>query len=267
MYEMKARQDEELQLGPACFTFSQYCDGWFAHYEIWSIAEEASKVVDLKIRLDANEVQLQMQQSLWGDKTTTDEFVTACGDLKLQFPLSISPDVRSFAVLRTVYALDNASKTELRLHSFVLPMDTNDDLERNWTLRSNEDDTSDMKAPAKSYFNDWSTHDSLYEYLYWTCFSPDGNLLFWIDSEFAEPSTISVFTIHTNNKLSVSLLSSLSTHMIGFDEKNRGVSVSFHPSKPLLAFSLADTVFLWAFKNGMRHSSSPYRYAIDISYR
>lgn len=209
--------------------------GWTARYEIWSIVGDTSKVIDLKVQLNPEEVKLQMQQSLWRDQNVNEKFNPTDIELKLQFPVSISPDVRTFVVLRTVYVLREDEENELRLHSSMLPMDFNERNTHNWTLRPEFENA------------DQSVNEIFYEYLYWMYFSPDGNNIFFIDNEFGEPSTIAVLEMTKSNALHFRPVGVQVAHIAGFDEKRQGANFSFHPSEPLVAFTIANTVFFWVF--------------------
>ncbi|ORY05553.1 hypothetical protein BCR34DRAFT_604476 [Clohesyomyces aquaticus] len=237
LYELGSQKTQHQHSGPD-FESRDRCTGWFARYEIWSIADDPSKIVNLDIPLDSSEVRLQMRQSGWSEKSLNRGYANDSTEMKLQFPLSISPDVRSFTILRSVFMLDEMTGLDLELRSAIITMDFNQRLFTNW-----------MNASDNTSLDEGSTRDLLYEYLYWTYFSPDGRFLFFIDNEFAEPSVIAVFEIRKADVLSISLLSSQTIDVTGFNERNSGFSVSFHPTKPLVTFVVADTLHLWAFRH------------------
>lgn len=197
-----------------------------------------------------------MEQSLWRDDNIGEESMTNSTSLKLQFPLSISPDVCSFTALRTIYALHEVNAVELDLHSSTLAMDFHSALHRNWDIRQRRDSSGGSNMDAASSSDNRFTSDLFYEYLYWTHFSPDGRFLFFVDNEFGEPSTIAVFEIQKANGLCVSLVDSQNTHVDGFDERLCGITPSFYPSKFLVSFPIGDMVFLWAFGNGKANTSA-----------
>lgn len=224
--------------------YSALTDGWLARYEIWSVTEDPIKVLDLRINLDPMEVRLQIQQSLW----STGDYEAS---MKLQFPLSICPEVHSFSVLRTVCSLIKSSKNELSLRFVTVPMDFNDDLAANWKIQHKSKGNGAVIGQRDQKLINWPPSDHLYEYLYWLSFSADSRYLFFIDNEFAKPSTMAVFQLNRSGDLKVGLAGSKILPAGGFDEKRSGVTASFHPTKLLVTFTLANTAYLWGFGSGM----------------
>ncbi|KAF2739919.1 hypothetical protein EJ04DRAFT_572652 [Polyplosphaeria fusca] len=93
------------------------CTGWVARYELWAVTGEPTCTVDGSIPLDANEIHLQLQRSLWQDDPTW-----AAGQWRLQFPMAISPNVRIISIIRTVYLFTVTPQQEARMQAVQLPL-------------------------------------------------------------------------------------------------------------------------------------------------
>lgn len=75
----------------------EYCAGWLARYEIYQLRETAERLFYKTICLTAQEIALQLQYSFRLSPTR---------HWKLKFPLAISPDLCTIAILGTITALD-----------------------------------------------------------------------------------------------------------------------------------------------------------------
>jgi hypothetical protein len=91
--------------------------GWVATYEIWSIQGGLRRLCRaILLRLENAELLTQMRRTL------TQGFWNS--SWKLQFPTTISANLRTFCVLRTIYILhDYKSNSGPKTTSLVLPLD------------------------------------------------------------------------------------------------------------------------------------------------
>lgn len=246
-------------------------DGWIARYEIWSVGLSPKRLSFKDIPLDKVEVRLQLLPSF--ERKT---------QWNVQFPITISPDLRCLAVLRTVYWLEpKRGGGETMLHSARLDLNLNTYLARMWNARS-----------YTGIQEQWEGDSAFYTY--WIRFSASGNKMLFMDRR-----NVAVFTLlpsalggpcltavcidaHNYN----SGFNDLLTHAASFDlhaqddvseededlswamfsehfeehktdffiniEPMQQLDVQFHPSKALVAYRTGRYVFLWTFESGER---------------
>ncbi|PSN59982.1 hypothetical protein BS50DRAFT_681838 [Corynespora cassiicola Philippines] len=163
IWTSKAYEEHQKQQIPSALLKDECVCGWIARYEIWSIGESPKRLLFHEIRLQDNEVRLQLLQSL---KT----YSINAPDWNIQFPLTIDPNLYQFGILRTVYRLSRKEgKPEGQVKSFTLDLNLDSEAERNWN-------------PLSIYcseLNRVGTHVPVYNY--WIRFGADGSRLFFID--------------------------------------------------------------------------------------
>ena len=202
--------------------------GWTARYEVWLNSDPPSRLIDLRIPLEQNEIRIQMQQSLQWDSTMSSSA------WEIQFPTAISSDLKHFTVLRTFYSLPSINEiSNPELKPLLLDLNSNESLESFW---------NDGLLPSSG------------AYLYWITLSPDGRYIFFIDSPYVEtrPMSLLVYEIHEVGEPRQVLMNSFTTDYVRVPIRGllQRVSAMFHPEKPLLAFRLLGDTFLWTFNHG-----------------
>lgn len=210
------------------------CRGWVILYEAWSVKTK-SRLTEAQIPLEEAVVWLQMRQSLHElDR----------GDWRTAFPMTISNDLRSVVVLRTLYVFswDNKS-SNITWDSATLPIDFTSGHVSKW---SEQLEAFDPTNPAICGRPLLFIHRDRYTYS--IGFSPNGRYLSFRDTLERLNDTLAVFEISTQETLQVKL--------VNFTQLFWGrmsTFVSFHPVQDVLAFSTAREVRLWKFKEGALH--------------
>lgn len=222
-------------------TLLTFCSGWIARYELWTISRPSRRVADLRIPLNEKEIQIQLRQSLWREHEAAEGPVRVTW--RTQFPVSISPDVRRFAVLRSLYSLNlhiEKDAETLGLSSVCLDLNISSALATIW----NQD---------RHNMSSWLVRKRG-PYGYCLTFSSDGRLVFFVDKQHSLPMHLAVFELDEIGELRVSLIGQLTWTMENLDQSFTKISAAFHPEKTLVAFSVSGSIFLWTYKPGI---SSP----------
>ncbi|OCL09419.1 hypothetical protein AOQ84DRAFT_375857 [Glonium stellatum] len=216
------------------------CSGWIARYELWSISERAERTVDLHIPLNQYEIWLQICQSLHYGHRMVDgpsETIRTISTWALHFPVAISSNAHHFTILRDLYSLvEGKDRLNARFESVRIDLEFQQPMAASWCLNGRS--TQFMRSwPLRTY--------QIYQYFF--TFSQDGRYLFFMDNEILKPMNLALFELGTSRALKLDLVMSLAAanRWVG---RLRNVSTTFHPTKPLLAFTHSNTVCLWAFK-------------------
>ena len=229
--------------------------GWIARYELWSVAAEPTRVLDHRFSMDHEEVWLQMKQSLCKQTDSDSETGSGWG---MQFPIAISPNVRMFIVLRTFYCLKPmASQSGLILEASTLNMEAQDNLSSNWSSQKSGFTTDSADQVDIAHLDASYRFQQGDIYLYWMSFHPDGCSLLFVDQDLNGPSSAAILTIESHSGLVTSLLRPFPINSHGslllHPEWSRGfnqVKVIYNPVLPLLGFSFAGMLYLWAYQQG-----------------
>ncbi|KAJ8115345.1 hypothetical protein OPT61_g2995 [Boeremia exigua] len=107
----------QSSMTPIASMLHTLCNGWVARYELWTVADDPSCIADGCIPLDADEVHLQIQRSIWQFDPSYSH-----GYWKIQFPTAISPDTSVICIIRTVYAFTVTKSNEAKMHTTLLPL-------------------------------------------------------------------------------------------------------------------------------------------------
>ncbi|KAH6714527.1 hypothetical protein BKA61DRAFT_673850 [Leptodontidium sp. MPI-SDFR-AT-0119] len=224
--------------------------GWIAKYEIWALATEPWCTVDHRFSLDATEVWIQMKQTM----CQREENFWETGGWGMQFPMAISKDARMFTVLRTLYSLKPAtSKPGLILESSVLGMDFDGLKTSHWSAGDSRVSSDDALFKSSQLEED-ERFERRDLYLYWFFFHPDGCSLLFASQDLQTRSMAAVFKLDTTSQPSVlnsgelNIKGSLLRHPSWCRNFNQ-VQVIYHAAYPLLGFSFAGRLYLWAFNN------------------
>lgn len=178
--------------------------------------------------LSSEEIWLQIQQSFW-----------LAPSWNMQFPLSISPCLRRFTVLRHLFAL------ETKVTPRILPLTLDHIMTSNWTVQSREKLTRINRNSSS-----WKGLSSAITYLYHLKFSPDGRFLFFADTRLGEPLSLLVFKFDVETGLDFTLVQGTRTTFDPDSDHFRAVEMILHPTKTLLAVSMIRLVLTWDFDSG-----------------
>lgn len=199
-------------------------------YEVWSIQQSATKYIcKLSMKLEGTEIWLLLRQSLRHDMMNT---------WKMQIPLSISEDIKSFSALRTVYRISENPKVpgEWLARSAILPLDSHPYSHHNWSDdRKGFGPCLNTQIPLSFQ---WATH-TLYEY----------RLVLAPQAQYAavvEPSTPSNIAIYEIEEQAEKLIVS-EKNSIPCDQLVGRLPCIFHPYLPLVAFCTCFGISLWSF--------------------
>jgi hypothetical protein len=212
-----------------------YCSDWTSKYEVWPVENETACVADISIPLDIDEVWLQMRQNLILQHTW-----------KVHFPIEIGSSAQVFSVLRKVYYLELLENNKkLKVKSASLSIDFNKSVQRMWS--------TDPRKAHTIWGYDVKNCSPRTIYLYWLCFSPDGQFVFFLD-QHNKQSNAAVFEVmkQVNGfKLElVSVTSRISSNrFLNFHLNPRRPKLFFHPSERLVAFSTCGSGLLWPFSS------------------
>lgn len=150
----------------------QHSLGWIARLEIFDIDESYDNATAcLELDIDANEVLLQLSQSL----------MCSSSGAVIQFPISLSGDGRAFTILRTVYRLSK-NLDELCVASHVLSIKPSHQF---WQLPI---------SPR------WKAHANNL-YLYWIYFDDQGQYLCFVEQFIDNDLTVRAFNYNRTQNI------------------------------------------------------------------
>lgn len=204
-----------------------FSSGWCARYEIWSIKSTPSRLCDIQIPLNKDEVCLQLRQS--ASKRFNCQW-------KVQFPITIASDARSFVLLRTIYTSQSTlGQHSINLLSARFPVSYDQSVQYRWSLE----------------YASTNTLGIFDFYFYNLIFSDDGRYLLMID-QFGILNNLAVFELAATEALSVKLVSHLRTESFTRmeDLRSHKCKFAFHPFASIIAISTHPNCFLWNFSNG-----------------
>lgn len=228
--------------------------------------DQSQFVVDHRIGLDANEVLLQIVQSMCYQEDTENGGGRNWG---MQFPLAISADVRMFTVLRSLYCVKPAMKQKgLIMESSTLNMAMSDGkTSPHWSLDKLEK-LAKLKGPKAYVATQELELDERFKgesvYLYWLNFDPSSQYLLFVSQDLQQKSAAATFKIMHEPTLTTTALNHAELRAAGgltlkpeWSRDFNMVKVAYHKDFPLLGFSFAGMLYLWPFKNGMSSMPQP----------
>lgn len=202
------------------------CTGWVATYHVWTLESPDAPVGQVEIPLHAEDVLLPLRQYL--DYPITDG---------IDFPLAIGPDATTFCILRTVYTIQLGKEPR---HTKILSYHLNEATAFEPDFMWSAPETHTGTAPNSYNFY----------------FSPGGVYLALRES-CGGGCTISVFQYFCSLDMGL-VLDRLDKLNIS-SRVEELVHVTFHPSRPILAFygrldsnsfGKDNMLFLWDFQEG-----------------
>ena len=213
---------------------------WIARYEIWTLNKEPRRTIDVRIQLKKDDVWRQYCHSLHD--------TIPHNNLKLQFPVSISPCIRKIAILQNVYSItiDEAQGTAA-VFKDAIPVPLDKFLAQHWSIH--EPGLSlplDSPDDTRRSFNAFRVLNHFLTYS--LTFGPDGNSIFFIGRSWAtQHFHVASFDLeqpltHSDQYKTIASMPDTPNTFPEFRQ------VVLHPSCSLAAFSLYDTVYLWAYK-------------------
>jgi hypothetical protein len=176
----------------------KFCGDWFAQYDIYRVGENGTTLLTKYIALSPEEIALQLQFSFR---------LTPMGTWKLKFPMAISPDLTTVAVLRTII---NAESREapIKVFSHIPNFSQHEGLRLSWLKKT--------FAPDLPFLYEWT-------------FSPDScYAILRARKMTANYGTWAVFSLSRS-------LSGIESHIIEYREVNGGFGLPlcvFHPDEP-----------------------------------
>ncbi|KAK7968989.1 hypothetical protein PG988_008062 [Apiospora saccharicola] len=206
----------------------RFCDGWVAHYEIWS-HDSRSKQASFQIPLPQEEILIALRQSFR-------ESLSDPGSLEIAFPLAIGPDCLAFTVLRTVYKiLPGQSKPLATYQSSLLPLECFEHFRVNW---GNELHTFEFwhRICVRPYWRD--------VYRYSISFSPDSKMLSFADYRMPCQVNMAIFKVIQGATLSLQCVQTTRANMLSSPPVKE---MHFHPWRALLVFLAETRTYLWKF--------------------
>ncbi|MCJ1398403.1 hypothetical protein MMC11_001601 [Xylographa trunciseda] len=233
------------------------CTGWIGRYEMWSIETEPRLLADLSFPLQRTEIWMRIRQAMRRN---------GMNKWQVQFPMTISRDLQTFVILRTVFHVQAASTGIMPTYtSFTLPVDFTENFQRNWT-----DDRKGFVPVLDMFGQPVPAHLRLIDlefYAYSIWLSKNGNYLFFEDEQFGHLDTIAVFAVNHLKEVTATLVDSQYFQASATTVQRCAV---FHPLYDLVVFSYGSFVELWEFRKGkaglmMLHSSiSPLRDSVRL---
>ncbi|KAK8123233.1 hypothetical protein PG984_011903 [Apiospora sp. TS-2023a] len=239
------------------------CRGWTARYQLWNTSSDVPQLLqEYSVRLDDMEVLIQVHHFL----RRSPKFTPSAGlyqgeqsnsykELQLGFPILMSRhDLNTFVILRTLYKLVRvgASPGDVRVHSFVIPLNFHPNLARVW----------EPGWGAYPYYGQSS--DLIYDYGFE--FGGQGRYLLYRDTTALDDmpkrgetfaSTLALFELGTlvlpprAGREPIRFLNSLVREpgCVPFTHW------TFHPTLPILAVHLAGScaASLWGFTEGVSY--------------
>ncbi|KAI0477577.1 hypothetical protein GGR56DRAFT_665513 [Xylariaceae sp. FL0804] len=199
------------------------CSGWVATYEIFHAGYPRSRSTRLEtIALDAQDIEICLKQSLRP---------SPLGHWKCGFPLAISPDLRSCAVLNRVVQF---GPPEGGYRTVMLPMDYHPKLAACWST-------------AMTFLADFS---------YRMVWSPDSGTLAAVTFDWnggRASVSLAIFTVpgfasHHQPTL-------VNIHIRSETIEGSVTDCHFHPSESLFVFRAQYDIFLWRYS--MAHGCPP----------
>lgn len=230
------------------------------------MADQSQFVVDHRIGLDANEILLQIVQSMCYQEDIENGGGRNWG---MQFPLTISADVRMFTVLRSLYCMKPAMKQKgLIMEASILSMAMSDGgTSPHWSLDKLEKLVK-LKGPKAYVATQELASDERFKvnsvYLYWLNFDPSGQYLLFISQDLQQKSAAATFKIKHEPTLTTTALNHKELRGAAglvlkpeWSRRFNMVKFAYHKDFPLLGFSFAGMLYLWPFKNGMSSMLQP----------
>ncbi|KAF2728944.1 hypothetical protein EJ04DRAFT_580987 [Polyplosphaeria fusca] len=239
-YEMANKRGEipiELPL------FRELCMNWYARYELWSTEDPPQRTLQFWIPLEPIEIELQIQQSIarsWQKTESRNELCWA-----LQVPLTMSPTLDMFVVLRTVFKIKRTENTVI--DSYTLSTE----------LHSYGNYWRPSTAALKELLREVRFHNKQSPlgfkrspiYNYWCIFGLDDKYICFVDRQ-DQAVTVAIYLIDANTTLDVSYISHFSTRIATSRPLMPAPNVILHPNLDLLAMSFGERAFVWAFRLG-----------------
>lgn len=216
----------------------QFCHGWFARYELWSV-DPSTRLASINIPLSQHEIAILFRQSF---RQIGHDCQSEYVPFETSFPMSIGNDCLMICVLRTVYRiLPDESEQSATFESCLLPLERLRHFEVKFgpELQKFSPDT-DGCLPQIFHvgWRDW--------YNYSTFFSPDGRYIAFADYQMPCLINLAVFKIHLTHTLNLEFIQSAEAR-IGSPRVSK---VVFHHHQPLLAFFAESKPWLWPFARG-----------------
>ncbi|KAH7379489.1 hypothetical protein BKA66DRAFT_571316 [Pyrenochaeta sp. MPI-SDFR-AT-0127] len=198
---------------------------------IWPSDQEL--VFEVTLSLEALEIALQMRQAFRHEHNET---------WKASFPITISPDGCTLAILRTLYQFSRSSfGSTLRWKATVLPLHLMDDVRQKWESNlgifdPNRPVVKDLPPSLRLIVRDW--------YTYTFTFSSDCKYLVFSDHQSPFCRHLILFEVLTDRRTGVNLISSTSLHIAKAELK----FTTFHDTLPLVAFVCLNRAYVWNFR-------------------
>lgn len=221
-----------------------FCTGWKARYQLWTTEESRKLIFEVTLCLDASEIALQMRQAFRHEQDAT---------WKVSFPMTISPDGFTLAILRTLYQFQRSSfRSTLRWKTTVLPLHQIEGIRQKWEFDldifdPNRPVVRDLPPSLRLHSRDW--------YTYTFTFSPDSKYLLFSDHQKPFQRHLVLFEILANSRTGVDIISST---VLRIAKADLALTI-FHATFPLVAFVCHHNAYIWNFRGAgarFQHASA-----------
>jgi hypothetical protein len=179
--------------------------------------------------LDATEIWIQIQQSLW-ERTELDRNK----EWKLQFPLAIDPTRRIFVVLRTAFTLRIVSSQQVKVNSFMIPIEFHDGF---WNYEAEKYNSISLNGDTRQ--------PTLC--LYWLTFSQDDSFLSFAARYKQGPLEINVLKLNSDGDITMEIIRSTVFNIGSYRTIAEGFQLVFHQTIHALAITFNERAYIWEF--------------------
>ncbi|KAF1960875.1 hypothetical protein CC80DRAFT_501123 [Byssothecium circinans] len=240
-----------------------YCDGWTATYEVWSV-ESRKRQASMDVPIPPSEIRILIRQSFRQNpfkaqptggqysvngRTTSPLYRPVLGQgtvrtvdksFEMSFPMVIGPDCLAFVILRTVYSIrPTNSPSSYTCTSALLPLDFLEHFATTWgpSRRTFEPNHHPDLIPNILHISwyDW--------YFYSVSFSASGKYIAFSDYQVPCKTQVAVFEIEKDPRIELRLIN-WTTARIGPPKVKEMI---FHPQVPILGFHGEGKTWIWQF--------------------
>jgi hypothetical protein len=229
----------------AFYQAEEFCEGWTARYEVWSVESRVRKA-SMDISIACSEIRILIRQSFRQDpfKAREGDRVRSIDEsFETSFPMAIGPDCLAFVILRTVHSMrPTNSPSSYTCTSDLLPLNFLEHFASTWgpSRAVFEPDNPPNLLPKQFHvaWYDW--------YTYAVSFSASGRYIAFTDYQAPCKTQVAVFEIDRDPHVNFRLVN-WTTARIG---PPRVKEMVFHSKAPILAFLGEGKAWVWRYQEG-----------------